>query len=364
MSHAKRCAGPGIAGRRDEIVTSFCESVTPRCEPRISRRARLDTKDVGEAMAPASGFQPSGGRRSGAGAAPVFLILLAVACGDDGPRQTPPPAAPAKSRAAADPADGVATAYDGPAPWFGAALLAELTGDEAAARAGFEHLLGATDAPPQLAARAALHLAQFEARAGRSHRALDLVAHAAALAPSDVAVAEGIAQLRADIVAASGAGDSHGPRVGFVLAGVDAKAADAFAAAERALAAVRRFHPRPFEVLLGATEDATEDVVAKYRALAERGGLVKIAADYRIGSLYHDLAYGLLSEAPLDPTVAAGLRRQLRERALAYLRRAITAYEACLAGATSPDAELWRLAAETDLRGAREVLGEAGGASP
>ena len=50
----------------------------------------------------------------------------------------------------------------------------------------------------------------------------------------------------------------------------------------------------------------------------------------------------------------------LRARALAYLKKAIAAYEACLAGPAPPDAELWRLAAETDLRAARDVLGKAG----
>src|SRR5690242_13947938 len=110
------------------------------------RFPRLVTKDVGEAMAPASGFQPSGGRRSGAGAALVFL--LCTACGDDVPHVTPPPSAPVKSRAAADPAADVTTDLDGAAPRFGNALLAELTGDDAAARAGYEHLLAAADAPP------------------------------------------------------------------------------------------------------------------------------------------------------------------------------------------------------------------------
>ncbi len=310
-------------------------------------------------MAPASGFQPSGGRRSGAGAALVFLILWA-ACGDDGPHTAPPPAAPAKSRAAADPAEGMATVFDGPAPSFGDALLAEQIGDDVAARVGFEHLLAAADAPPELAARAALHLAQLEVRAGKSTRhALDLVARAAALAPGDVAIAEGIAQLRADIVAGSGTGDSRGPKLGQPLPGVAPKVADAFAAAERALAQVRRFHPRPFEILLGAMEDATESVIAKYRTVAAAGGLAQVAAEYRIGSLYHDLAYGLLSDVPFDPTVAAGARRTLRGHALGYLKDAIAAYTACLAAPTSPDAELWRIAAETDLRGAKDVLGEA-----
>ena len=78
------------------------------------------------------------------------------------------------------------------APSFGDALLDELTGDDVAARAGFERVLAASDAPPALAARAALHLAQLEARAGKTRRALDLVARATALAPSDLVIAEGV----------------------------------------------------------------------------------------------------------------------------------------------------------------------------
>ena len=87
-----------------------------------------------------------------------------------------------------------------------------------------------------------------------------------------------------------------------------------------------------------------------------------IAASYRAGSLYHDLALGLLFELPpeLDPAVAAGLRRTLRGRAIAYLKKAVIEYRAVLSAPKHSDDELWRLAAETDLRGARDLLGEAG----
>jgi hypothetical protein len=147
---------------------------------------------------------------------------------------------------------------------------------------------------------------------------------------------------------------------------VPPRVADAFAAAERALEQVHKLRPRPIIEALStsirAKEDATEDVVLKYRAVAEHGGLAQIAASYRAGSLYHDLALGLLFELPpeLDPAVAAGLRRTLRGRAVAYLKKAVVEYRASLAAPKHPDDELWRLAAETDLRGARDVLGEAG----
>jgi hypothetical protein len=341
--------------------------VTPEREAATSPPPGLDTKEMGEVMAPASGFRPSGGRNSGAGAAPVcsrrgalagllVCVLSFLACGGDEPiASSIAPARPSRPTGA-DPAQGMTTALDGVAPVYSQALLAELTGDSAAARAGFEKLLAAPEAPLPLAARAALHLAQLEARAGKSRRALELAARAAALAPSDVTISDGLAQLRADVVAASGTGDVRGPPPGTVLPGVDARLATEFAAAERALVAVHRFQPRPFEVVLGAKEDATEAVIERYRAIADRAGLVHVAASYRIGSLYHDLAFGLLFELPqLEPSV----RGILRVRALGYLKAAITAYEACLAGDAPADAELWRAAAETDLRAAKDVLGTA-----
>ena len=301
----------------------------------------------------------------------LAIVGCLAACDDGGPPRAAAVTTPAISRVAADPAQGITTELDGAAPSFGDGVLAELTGDEAAAKLAFEKVLGAPDAPAALAARAALHLAQIESRAGvatsRRHTMLDLVARAASLAPSDVAIAEGVAQLQADVVAASGAGDLRGPALGTALPGVEAAVAEQFAAAERALAAVHRLHPRPFIEALSTSirfkEDATEDVVAKYRAVADHGGLARVAADYRAGSLYHDLALGLLFELPpeLDPNVAAALRRTLRASSIAYLKKAVEMYRACLAAAPAlADAELWRLAAETDLRGARDVLGEAG----
>jgi hypothetical protein len=119
----------------------------------------------------------------------------------------------------------------------------------------------------------------------------------------------------------------------------------------------------PLSSAIRVREAATEDAVARYRGVAEAGGLAQIAASYRAGSLYHDLALGLLLfELPpeLDATVAAGLHRTLRSRAIAYLKKAAIEYRAALAAPKHPEDELWRLAAETDLRGARDLLGEAG----
>ena len=62
----------------------------------------------------------------------------------------------------------------------------------------------------------------------------------------------------------------------------------------------------------------------------------------------------------MDPAVSAGLRRTLRARALAYIKRAVAEYQTCLAAPPPADGELWRLNAETDLHAAQDVLGEAG----
>jgi hypothetical protein len=298
----------------------------------------------------------------------IALIAAAVTgCGDDVVSVAQVPPSTTTAPAAADPAAGVTTELDGAAPALGEGLLAELTGDVTAARNAYERLRGADNVPPRLAALGALHLARLAVKGGKTHRALDLAARAAALGQGDTEIADGIAQLQADVVAASGTGDLRGPRLGTPLPGVDPKIAAAFAAAEQALGEAHGLRPQPtIEAMSSSIRlavDATEDVVAKYMHVAASsrdGGLAQIASEYRIGSLFHDLALGLLFEPPpeLDPVVAAAWRRTLHAQALVYLKRAVASYRAALAAPGTPDAELWRLAAETDLRAAQDELGE------
>lgn len=303
----------------------------------------------------------------------VALLLLGVACGDDDRPAGAPAAVPTASRAAADPAIGATTELDGVAPAFGEGVLAELTGDEPAARAAYERVLAAPDVPSTVAARAALYLAAMESRTGRIRHALDLTARATALAPNDAVVSEGAAALRADVVAAAGAGDIRGPRLGTPLTGAPPDVADAFAAAERALA---QWHKARLRIVLEALTrsitnriNRTASVVARYRAIAERGGIARVAATYRGGSLYHDLALEL-AFADLPPELEKGkasLRETLNNLAIVYLKKAVAEYRAALAARVEPSAggdpaaaELWRLAAETNMRRALDVLRAAG----
>ncbi|HWO21329.1 MAG TPA: hypothetical protein VNO30_21325 [Kofleriaceae bacterium] len=296
----------------------------------------------------------------------LALGLPPAGCGGE-PKPPPAPVAvPTGERAAADPSQGVGADVDAPAIAFGGGVLAEITHDQAAARAAYERVLAAPDAPPAIAAGAALYLAWFEHRAGNNRHALDLGARAAGLAPGHAAITDGVAQLRDAIVAAAGADDIRGPRLGTPLPGVPPRVAEEFAAAERAFAAVTKLRVRPNIEAVFATirykEDATAGVVAKYRAVAEHGGIAEIAGHYRAGSLYHDLAIALQFELPpeLERQSTVDLRHILRTRAVFYLKKAVAEYVACQGGSQAPDSELWRLAAETDLRRARDVLGGSG----
>lgn len=293
----------------------------------------------------------------------VLVVVLAVACGDPTQPHTAPATRPEVDRHAADLAEGVTTALDTASASFGSGVLAELMGDTAAARGAFEHVLGASDTPPLVAARAALHLAQLMSREGNRRDAMDLVARAEAFAPNDPAIRAGVKQLRGDLVSAAGTGEVRGPPPRTPLPGVEPAVAEAFLEAEKRLVAVHRIRVRPvFTSLYGSLvlkERATDGLVAKYRDVAEHGGLAEIAARYRAGSLYHDFATSLfivVLPPELGDTEQAQAYARYRARAWANLERAAAEYRASLAVAPTPDAELWRLAAETELRRATALL--------
>lgn len=293
----------------------------------------------------------------------ALLSAVAVACGDEAKPHQAPAAKPEVDRSAADLAEGVTTELDTASPAFGNGVLSELMGDPAAARAAFDKVLASSETPPPIAARAALHLAQIMSREGNRRDAMDLVARAEAFAPNDPTISRGVKQLRGDLVSAAGTGEVRGPRPGTALAGVPPKVAEAFAQAEKRLVAVHRIRVRPvFTSLYGSLvlkENATDGLVAKYRSIAESGGLAEIAARYRAGSLYHDFATSLfvvVLPPELGDTEQAQARERYRGRAWANLERAAAEYRASLAVTVAPDSDLWRLAAETELRRATALL--------
>ena len=290
----------------------------------------------------------------------ALVFTLLAACTADPRPQARPETRPEIDRRAADLAAGLTTELDTASASFGDGVLADLMGDPAAARAAFERVLASPESPAHVAARAALHLAQILSREGNRRDAQDLVARAEAFAPNDPAIKEGAKQLRRDLVSAAGAGEIR-PRPGTPLPGVDDKVADAFMAAEKQLVGVHRLRVQPrFTSLyndLLVKENATEKLVARYRAVAEHGGLAEIASRYRAGSLYHDLATSLFVVVlPPELTETDKARGRYRARAWASLERAASEYRACLAVPATPDAELWRLAAETELRRATALL--------
>ena len=291
----------------------------------------------------------------------VVALALALGCADEMQPRALPEARPEIDRRAADLAAGLTTELDTASAAFGDGVLADVMGNARAARSAFERVLASPESPPHVAARAALHLARLMSREGNRRDAQDLVARAEAFAPNDPVIKEGAKQLRRDLVSAAGTGEIRGPRPGTPLPGVTERVASAFAAAERQLVAVHRLRVQPrFTSLyhdLLVKENATEKLVARYRAVAEHGGLAEIAARYRAGSLYHDLATSLFVVVlPPELTDTDKARGRYRARAWASLERAAAEYRACLAVPPTAEAELWRLAAETELRRATALL--------
>ncbi len=323
------------------------------------------TKDMGEAMASASGHEASGGSNPDAGAALVharrWLVAIALTitgCGDAAPIAAPGASAapPAPLGSFTAPAPALAPA----ARQYWQAYYADMLGEPGG---GYEAALAADD--PAIAARAAVRLAEREAATGGRRRALELVARAIQLAPEDELVREAADRVQADLAAApADVAEVRGPPIGTAVPGASPEVAAAFAAAERLLARAHRVHMAPaLESLSSAVkvkERMTEEAAAAYRAVAAAGGAATVAAEFRAGSLYHDLAVELVFDLPpeLDPAVASRLRRTLRASALGYLRQALAAYRRALAVPATDEARLWRAAAETHLRAADQLLGK------
>ncbi len=354
-------------------MTTFCEVVTSRHDELTTRAARLGTTVVGEAMTPAPGSPSSGGNRPGAGVALVFrarraVVALLLGCGCAGSEEDPAVAGRDAAAGAAPRLDAglvVGTGGTAASAYWGAWLEQMIGGNAELARAGFEATLARAAEDPDAAARAAVELAGLEIVTGNRRRALELLARAQSLAPGDPSVTDAVSALSSRVAATpAGESDVRGPAPGTPLAGVDAAVQAQWRAAEQALVRTHRLRIRPMlESLSGGMRikaTSTESTVRAYRQVALAGGAAEAAAEFRIGTLYHDLAVELVFDLPpeLDPGVAADLRRELRNDAVGYLKRAVAAYQRAGAVALEgPDADPWRVAAEAAERAARELAG-------
>lgn len=248
-------------------------------------------------------------------------------------------------------------------------LAETVRGDVASARAAFEEVVaGAGQESPRVAARAALRLAELEALAGRRRKAVELLARASVLGRDDPRIVEQTDRLQVQLASVRAqASEVRGPPLGAELPEASEQARALFAAAEKELGQYYGISLQPRLEALRASvrskERATEQAVRAYReviALAEPAAVV--AAEFRAGSVYHDLAIALMFDLPpeLEPQAAARMRRSLRARALGYLRKAESAYGRSLEAAAGRGGEVgterWRAPAELGLRSVRDLL--------
>lgn len=302
----------------------------------------------------------------------LWLALIAAGC-DSGSAPARPQKAPAHDagvavRAPADaapPGDETSWAHR----YYEGYLAETLHGDVAKARVAYSDVItNGADEDPVSAARAALRLAELERLAGNRRKAQELVARAAVLGQSNLAIVERADRAQSHLASLRDRGSEvRGPPAGTALEGVSQKARDAFHAAEGLLAEYhrRQLQPRLEGVRAGirAKERAMEAAEHAYHTVIDFGEReATVAAEQRIGSLHHDLALALLFDVPpeLEAEEAAKLRRSLRGRALAHLRKARAAYERSLEaagdGETPASTERWRLAAELGLRAVKDLL--------
>ncbi|MCG8417943.1 MAG: hypothetical protein MJE77_08380 [Proteobacteria bacterium] len=251
--------------------------------------------------------------------------------------------------------------------YYAGYLLETLHGDVASARTAYEEVV-AEGGPlsPEIAARAALRLAELEFLAGRRRRALELTARAWSLGRDHIEIVERADRLQTRLGSLRSDGSEvRGPPISTRLESVSAGAAEPFSRAEELLRAYHhiRLAPRLERLRAGvrAKENAMEAAVRAYRAvLSHREVAAIVAAEFRIGSLYHDLALSLMFDLPpeLEPRAREQLRRSLRVSAMSYLRRARAAYQRSLDRAVDPPVgERWTVAARVGLRSVSDLLG-------
>jgi hypothetical protein len=296
----------------------------------------------------------------------LCVAVTLAACDTASGPSVGPPLGGAVPGALADPARDIATSPGGATAFYQGLLADTLGGDVEGAATGYERALGDVTGEPTTAARAALRWAGLEAAGGRTRRAIELLARAGTLGEGDPVLAEQVERLQRALGLGSAKVEVRGPPLGSPIAGADTAALKRFDRAEQLLARTHRIRITPVTIermssvssSIRVKESATEAAVRAYYEVAVDGPAA-IAANYRIGSLYHELALALVFELPeeLDPGVANRLRRSLRSNTIAFLRKAVAAYRRAL-DPTGSGAEKWRAAAQTDLRGALDLLGE------
>lgn len=298
-------------------------------------------------------------------------LVAAMACGEGGRAgPTPVDAGAAESTLAEEltrPAPGTQGVWA--ARYYDGYLAETLRGDVAAARQAYEDVIAEAGAvAPWVAARAALRLAELEVLAGRRRKALELMARASVLGRDSLEIVERADRLQARLGSLRFVGsDVRGPPLGTALEGVSGDAVERFQRAEDLMAAYYRvrLEPRLEQLRAGVRvkESAMDAAVRAYRqVVAMDEPVAAVAAEFRIASLYHDLALALMFELPpeLEPRAAAQVRRSLRASALGYLSRAQAAYlRSRAAGSEGGNAasERWLVAAELGLRSVDDLLG-------
>jgi len=290
-------------------------------------------------------------------------VALIGACGSDDATQQAAPrdlVRPTRGDAAPEPAPRPQQAR-----YYDAYLAEILDGDAPRASEAYRQVMDLADSrEATLAARAALRLAQLETLQGNRREAVELVARAVALGGQDPDVVEQADALQDELGAVQATGtDVRGPPLGTELTGVSDEAKAKFGKAEKLSRGYYQDSTRP------RIEDPQAGARARQRAaeLAERayGAVIDlgepaaaVAAEFRIGSLYHDLAVSLVSEQPpeLERRALGRLRRQQNSRAARYYRTARAAYRRSLAFGQDDSSDRWRREAQKGLESVEVLL--------
>jgi hypothetical protein len=351
----------------DKDVTRFCRGVTSGDSEHTSATLESDIHEDGRGESAGIEGMVSSWTIFRCRRCAGFVLAVVAACAGDEPAEEPPAATPT---AAPDPESAAPTAESASASgfYYRSYLDEVLGGDFGAARDGYRAVVEDGSAEPEVAARAALRLAEYEADAGRRHIALDLVARAAAMGRDHRDLLQWAERLQRRLAAVRAHDlEVRGPPAGTPLEGVSAQAAELHARAEDLLSAyhARRLQPRLEDLGAGvrAKRAAMEAAVRAYRQVAALGEpAATVAAELRTGGLYYDLSLSLTFDLPseLEPGAADELRQSLRAQALADRNRARGAYlralEAGRDGRAGPAGRIWLEAAELGLRSTEDLL--------